>query len=128
MDLGDTDMMELHNMLRRSTHHPTTAQHTNVVPVMLVISESQFTFSMEVCFDPIIYSSVIYATIWSFSLVNSQLIFTLSSWTSHSVHPRPPLPTLKKGRGIDPPKNCKKGVDRKFWVKSRWLARRGGSF
>ena len=109
MDLGDTDMMELHNMLRRSTHHPTTAQHTNVVPVMLVISEFQFTFSMEVCFDPIIYSSMIYATIWSFSLVNSQLIFTLSPWTSHSVHPRLPLPTLKRGVELTLPKIARRG-------------------
>ena len=38
----------------KSTHHPTTAQHTNMLPVMLVISESQFNFLMEVCFDPII--------------------------------------------------------------------------
>ena len=54
---------------------PTTAQHTNVLPVKLVISESQFTLLMEVCFDPIINFSMIYATIWYFLSVNSQLIF-----------------------------------------------------
>ena len=58
--------------------HPTTTQHTNLLPVMLVVSESQFTFLMGVCFDPIIYFSMIYATIWYFLLVNSQLIFTTS--------------------------------------------------
>ena len=58
--------------------HPTTMQHTNLLPVMLVVSESQFTFLMGVCFDPIIYFSMIYATIWYFLLVNSQLIFTTS--------------------------------------------------
>ena len=55
--------------------HPTTAQHTNVLPIKLVISESQFTLLMEVCFDPIINFSMIYATIWYFLSVNSQLIF-----------------------------------------------------
>ena len=57
--------------------HPTTAQHTNMLPVTLVMSESQFTLLlMEVCFDPITYFSMIYATIWYFPLVNYQLIFT----------------------------------------------------
>ena len=54
----------------------TTAQHKNMLLVTLVISESQFTILMEVCFDPIIYFSMIYATIWYFLSVNSQLIFT----------------------------------------------------
>ena len=58
--------------------HPTTAQHTNMLPVMLVISESQFTFLMEVYFDPIIYCTTIYATMWCFLPVNSQLMFTPS--------------------------------------------------
>ena len=57
--------------------HPRTAQHTNVLPVM-VISESQFTVLMEVCFNPIIYFPMIYATIWYFLPVNSQVIFTPS--------------------------------------------------
>ena len=52
--------------------HPTTVQHTNMLPVMLVISESRFTFLMEVCFDPIIYFSKIYAIIWYFLSVNFQ--------------------------------------------------------
>ena len=52
--------------------HPTTAQHTNMLPVMVVISESHFTFLMEVCFDPIIYFSKIYAIIWYFLSVNFQ--------------------------------------------------------
>ena len=58
--------------------HPTTAQRTNVLPVMLVFSESQFTFLMEVYFDPMIYFSMIYTTICYFLSVNSQLIFTPS--------------------------------------------------
>ena len=63
--------------------HPTTAQHTNMLPVMLVISESQFTFLMEVWFDPIIYFSMIYAVIWYFLSVNSQLHLRLHyPWTS----------------------------------------------
>ena len=37
----------------------------------------------------------------------------------------PPPPHPYKGGGIDPPKNRKKEVDRKFWVKRGWLARRG---
>ena len=39
---------------------------------MLIIYEFQFTFLMDVCLNPIIYFSIIYATIWS-------LIFTASS-------------------------------------------------
>ena len=53
--------------------HPTTVEHTNVLPVTLVISESQFTFLMEVCFDPIIYFSMIYVIIFVFSI--SELVF-----------------------------------------------------
>ena len=60
--------------------HPRTAQHTNMLPTYSqhVISESQFTFLTEVCFDPIIYFSMIYATTWHFLWVNYQLIFTPS--------------------------------------------------
>ena len=58
--------------------HPTTAQQTNLHPVTLVISESQFTSLMEDCFDQIVYFSMIYTTIWYFLSVNSQLIFTLA--------------------------------------------------
>ena len=43
--------------------HPATPQHNNMLPVMLVISEFQFTFLLEVSFDPIIYFWIIYATI-----------------------------------------------------------------
>ena len=43
--------------------HKTTAQHANMLPVVLVISDTQFIFLMEVCFDPMIYFSMIYATI-----------------------------------------------------------------
>ena len=45
----------------------------------------------------------------------------------HKVDPRPPLPNLYKG-GINPPKNRKKGVDQKLWVKRGWFARRGDHF
>ena len=58
--------------------HAKTAQYTNVLPATLVIWESLLTFLMEVCFDLIIYFSMIYATIWYFLSVNSQLIFTPS--------------------------------------------------
>ena len=70
MELGDTDnMMELHNKLWGSTF---TQQHPNIPTCSL------FTFLMKVCFDPIIYFSMTYATIWYFLSVNSQLVFTPS--------------------------------------------------
>ena len=47
-----------------------------MLPVTVVISESQFAFLMEVYFDPIIYFSMVYVSIWFFLSVNSQLIFT----------------------------------------------------
>ena len=53
MDLGDADNMMEQAM--KINAHLTTSQHTNVLPVPLVISESQFIFLMEVCFDLIIY-------------------------------------------------------------------------
>ena len=47
-----------------------------MLPVTVVISESQFAFLMEVYFDPIIYFSMVYVSIWFFLSVNFQLIFT----------------------------------------------------
>ena len=52
MDLGNTDnMIETPQQAMKINTHPTTAQHMNMFPVMLVISESLFTFLMDVCFD-----------------------------------------------------------------------------
>ena len=65
--------------MKINTHHPTTAQNTNTLTLMLVISEFQFTFLLEVCSNPIIYFSMIYATISSFLSANSRVIFTPSS-------------------------------------------------
>ena len=55
-----------------------TTSYEDQRSVALVISESQFTFLMEVCFDLIIYFSMIYVTICYFLSINSQLIFTPS--------------------------------------------------
>ena len=70
MSLGDTDMIELPNKLWR---WPINSQHTNMLPVTPVISKSQFTFWMKVCFVLIIHFSMIYATTWYFLKVNSPL-------------------------------------------------------
>ena len=44
-----------------------------------------------------------------------------------SIRCTPFPPYLYEG-GIDPPKNCRKGVDWKFWVKRGWSVRRGDHF
>ena len=59
-------------------HSPNKSTTYQRAPYHAGISEPQFTFLMEICFDPIIYFSMIYATTWYFLSVNSQLIFTPS--------------------------------------------------
>ena len=75
-------MVELCNMLLRSAHHPTTARHTNAVILTLVISEFQLTFLMEGYLDPIIYFSMIYATISFLRWIPVKYLHLHHSWTS----------------------------------------------
>ena len=47
--------------------HITTAQYTKILPITLVISESQFTFLMEVCFDLIFLNDLCHYMLFSIS-------------------------------------------------------------
>ena len=73
-------MMELCNILWRSTHNPMAVWHTNTHTFMLIVLEFQFRCLIQVFLNLTIYLFMIYTTnIWSSLSANPQLIFTLSS-------------------------------------------------